>query len=125
MLLTKLFYSQKLDAELFHLFKKDDVKAFEELYNRYWPGLVNKAYKRINCREKAEAIVQYIFVDIYQRRTTIDLTISIVAYLNQALKFKILNEYQSEIILTKNENHSFFNPGCKNDLANQLKVNTP
>ena len=108
MLLTNLFYSQRLDSDLFGLVKQDDAKAFEELYNRYWPSLVNAAYKRLNSREKEEVLVKHIFVDIYQRRTTIDLAISLEVYLNEALKFKILNEYQSEIISTKNQEFPFF-----------------
>ncbi len=122
MLITKLSYSQSLDSDLFLLVKQNDVKAFEELYNRYWPKLVNTAFKKLNSREKAEDIVQNIFINIYQRRTTIDLTISLSAYLNKALKFKVLNEYRSENIINKYQKHLFFNRGCKNDLANELEA---
>ena len=122
MLLSKLFYSQGLDADLFLLVKQDDVKAFEELYRRYWPYLVNTAYKRLNSKEKSEDIVQNIFIDIYQRRSTINLTISLRAYLSQALKFKILNEYRSDLITTKYQQHVFASSGCKNDFANPLEI---
>ncbi len=122
MLLTKSFYSQRLDPDLFLLVKQNDVKAFEELYNRYWPALVSTACKKLNSREKAEDIVQNIFIDIYQRRKTIELTISLKAYLNQALKFKVLNEYRSEIISNKYQRYYFFKPCCKTDLANILEV---
>jgi RNA polymerase sigma-70 factor (family 1) len=122
MLLTKLFYEEGHDPDLFLLVKQNDVKAFEELYNRYWPALVNTAYKKLSSREKAEDIVQNIFIDIYQRRTTIELTISLKAYLNQALKFKILNEYRAKNISSKYQKHLFFNPDCKNDLANALEA---
>ena len=122
MLSTKLSHSQGLDSDLFLLVKHNDVKAFEELYNRYWPNLVNTAFKKLNSKEKAEDIVQNIFIDIYQRRFTIDLTISLGAYLNQALKFKVLNEYRSENIINKYQQHVFFNPSCKNDLASELEA---
>ena len=120
MLLNKLSYSKGIDSELFLLVKQDDEKAFEELYRRYWPTLVNTAYKKLSSREKAEDIVQNIFIDLYNRRSTIELVISLSAYLNQALKFKILNEYRSDIIKTKYQHYLFFSSVCKNDLAYEL-----
>ncbi|RYZ79219.1 MAG: hypothetical protein EOP04_28185, partial [Proteobacteria bacterium] len=117
MLLDKLFYSQIGDLDLFLLVKKSDIKAFEELYNRYWAALVNTANKRLNSREKAEDIAQNIFIDLYRRRDTIELTTSLKAYLHQALKFKILNEYRSEQIRIKYQKSLFFNTGCKIDFA--------
>ena len=122
MLLPKSFYSQELDRDLFLLVKKNDVKAFEELYKRHWPGLVNIACKKLNSKERAEDIVQNIFIDIYQRREKIDLAISLKNYLNQALKFKVLNEYRSEIISNKYQKFVFFGTACKTDLANLVEA---
>jgi RNA polymerase sigma-70 factor (family 1) len=119
---SNLFYSQGADNDLFRLVKGGDLRAFEELYNRYWCSLVNAAYKRLNSKEKAEDIVQNIFVDIYQRRSTINLTISLKAYLFQALKFKVLNEFRSDAISAKYMRHLFFSTGCKTDLANGLEA---
>lgn len=122
MLPTKLFYSQELDRDLFLLVKKNDIKAFEELYKRYWPCLVNTACKKLNSKERAEDIVQNIFIDIYQRREKIELNISLKTYLNQALKFKVLNEYRSEVISHKYRKYLFFGPDCKTDLANLVET---
>jgi RNA polymerase sigma-70 factor (family 1) len=119
---SNLFYSQGADNDLFQLVKQDDLKAFEELYTRYWCTLVNAAYKRLNSKEKAEDIVQNIFVDIYRRRTSINLTISIKAYLYQALKFKVLNEFRSETNSSKYIRHLFFSSPCKTDLADSLEA---
>ena len=102
--------------------QQNDTKAFEELYKRYWPVLVNSAYKRLNSKEKAEDIVQNIFIDIYRRRAKIELTNSLKAFLYQALKFKVLNAYRSEAISNKYQNHIFLGPACKNDLANELEA---
>ena len=88
----------------------------------FWPMLVNAAYKRLDSREKAEDIVQNIFIDIYQRRSTLQITISVKAYLNQALKFKVLNEYRSSFISSKYRRHLFLNSICKTDLANPLEA---
>ncbi|HVW99196.1 MAG TPA: RNA polymerase sigma-70 factor [Candidatus Babeliaceae bacterium] len=115
-------YSERIDSELFQLIKQNDTKSFEELYNRYWSALVNFANKRLDSKEKSEDIVQNIFIDIYQRRASIQLNISLKAYLFQALKFKILNLYRAETISNKYKKSLFFNPICKNDLAEELEA---
>jgi RNA polymerase sigma-70 factor (ECF subfamily) len=119
---TEFLYSQNSDEELFELMKKDDATAFRELYQRYWAVLVNTAYKRLDAIEKAEDIVQTIFVDLYQRRKTIELTFSLKAYLNKALKFKVLNEFRSNALNEKYRRDLFFYDVCKNVLAEGLEA---
>src|SRR5687768_15692546 len=118
----KFLYSQYTDEELFELMKKDDKAAFRELYQRFWAVLVNTAYKRLDAIEKAEDIVQTIFIDLYQRRESIELTHSLKAYLNQALKFKVLNEFRSEALKERYRRNLFFYDVCKNVLAENLEA---
>lgn len=122
MRLSKTFYTQLPDSDLFSLTKQNDTEAFEELYNRHWPSLVNAAFKRLDSQAKAEDIVQNIFIDLYERRASIELTLSLKAYLNQALKFKILNEYRGNAIRTKYQKSLFLNDYCKNDFAERLEA---
>jgi len=121
MLTSKSLYTHLGDKELFQLVKQNNFKAFGELYKRHWLPLVNAAHKRLDYREKAEDIVQNIFIDLYQRRCSIELTISLKAYLNQALKFKILNEYRAELIRLKYQERLFLSIS-KNDLAMELEA---
>jgi len=117
----KFLYTTYSDEELFELVKANNSAAFETLYQRYWPVLVNAAYKRLDSIQKAEDIVQTIFVDVYQRRGEIDLSFSLKAYLNRALKFKVLNEYRSEAMKDKYRNSLFFYDNSKNVLAEDLE----
>jgi RNA polymerase sigma-70 factor (family 1) len=118
----KLFYPQAGDFDLFTLVKESDERAFEELYNRHWPVLFNIACKRLNSKQKAEDIVQNIFIDLYRRRTTIELTISLSAYLRQALKFKIINEYRSAVNRNKYQKSLFLKGHCKIDFSDPLEA---
>jgi len=118
----KVFYSQRTDEELFQLIKENDTTAFRELYQRYWPALVNKAYKRLDIIEKAEDIVQTIFIDLYQRRESIEFAHSFKAYLYQALKFRVLNEFRDQAQKEKYRKSGFFYDACKIDLANHLEA---
>jgi RNA polymerase sigma-70 factor (family 1) len=118
----KFLYASYSDEELFELVKANDSAAFETLYKRYWPVLVNAAYKRLDSIQKAEDIVQTIFIDVYQRRGEIELNFSLKTYLNQALKFKVLNEYRSEAMQEKYRSSIFFYESSKNVLAEELEA---
>ncbi|MDQ3278411.1 MAG: RNA polymerase sigma-70 factor [Bacteroidota bacterium] len=115
-------YLSLTDAELFRMTQKEnDTRAYEILYYRYWPMLIDAAYKRLDSRQKAEDLVQELFINFYQRRTQIEFTNSLQAYLKQALKYRILNEYRAAH--TRNAYSNFFlSTVCKNDFANPLEV---
>jgi len=92
------YYQQLSDRELLDLVKEDDKKAFEEIYSRYWDFLTQLASKHLQSKQKAEDIVQEIFISFYNRRDTFELSVSLRAYLSQALKFKIMNEFRSRVV---------------------------
>ncbi len=110
-------YHQTNDERLFSYVKNDDQSAFKELYNRYWSFLLDTAYKSLQSRSKAEDMVQEIFISLYQRRKTIELEVSLKAYLCKALKFKVLNEVRSKTVRDTYQKTVFFGTYCKNDFA--------
>lgn len=86
------------DETLFALIKENDQKAFEEFYSRYWDYLTSYANKHFQNWQKAEDMVQEILISLYNRRQTLEFSVSIRAYLSQALKFKIMNEFRSKLV---------------------------
>jgi len=87
------------DTQLFDLVRtNDDEKAFEQIYIRYFSTLTSSASKLLRCEQKAEDIVQEIFLSLYNRRSDIELTVSLRAYLWKAVRFKIMNEYRSRTV---------------------------
>lgn len=121
MQVIKSIYSQADDSVLFTWVKQSDVKAFRELYNRYWSLLVSSAYKRLRSKERGEDIVQNIFIDLYSRRAAIELTTSLKAYLHQALRFRVFNEHRSELIRNRYQKIHFFSHHCKIDFSIPLE----
>lgn len=120
MLPTQLLYKTLSDQQLFLLVKEDDCRAFEELYSRHWFPLVDAAYRRLQSEQKAEDLVQDLFMSLYQKRHTLEFTVSLQAYLHQALKYKVLNEFRSENTRQTYTKSLFFSEVSKNDLANEL-----
>jgi RNA polymerase sigma-70 factor (ECF subfamily) len=117
-----LTYTHLSDLELFSLAKQENIQAFEVMYKRYWPELIDAAYRRLQSRQKAEDIVQEIFISLYNKRTVLEFTVSVKAYLNQALKFKVLNEFRSESVRNTYTKSLFIRDFCKNDFANHLET---
>jgi len=84
------------DSRLLELIRKDDRVAFTELYNRYWDKLFTVAMHRLNDEHEAEEVVQEIFLSLWQRRATIQLTHSLNTYLSVAVKYRIINHLDKQ-----------------------------
>ena len=95
---NKCVYTDLPDETLFALIKENDQKAFGEIYSRYWIYLTSSAAKHFPDWQKAEDMVQEILISLYNRRNTLEFSVSIRAYLSQALKFKIMNEFRSKAV---------------------------
>lgn len=91
-------YQHLTDENLFDLVKQDDKKAFEEIYTRYWSFLTINASAHLQSKQKAEDIVQEIFISFYNRRYAIEFSVSLRAYLCKSLKFKMMNEFRSQVV---------------------------
>lgn len=120
MLIRPINISHHTDLQLFGLVKQDNTQAFDELYRRYWPALTDAAIKRLGSKQKAEDLVQDLFVSIYNRRHTIELDISFSAYMHKALKFCVLNEIRSKMVREKYLDSLFLTDVCKIDFSNNV-----
>lgn len=83
-----------IDSKLLEGMKNDHPRAFEELFNRHWPELYQKAYKRLRDQSESEDMVQDIFANIWTRRHSIAITSSFKGYLHNALKYNIIKSIE-------------------------------
>ncbi len=81
-------YGECPDETLISLLKEGNHEAFAEIYNRYWRGLYNAAYKRLPDREVCEDIVQNVCIDLWERRQISDIR-NLPAYLHTAVRFQV------------------------------------
>jgi RNA polymerase sigma-70 factor (ECF subfamily) len=119
---NQLPYHLLSDSELFSLSRHENAEAFEVLYTRYWPALTDTASRKLQSRQKAEDIAQEILISLYNKRSALEFTSSLSAYLKQALKFKISNEFRSMAVRSAYTKNLFFNDFCKNDFAERLEA---
>lgn len=84
------------DTILVDLLKREELSAFEEIYQRHWKRLYSLCYKRIQSREISEEIVQDIFTTLWINRTSVNIK-SLSAYLATAVKYKVINHIAREM----------------------------
>ncbi|PRD52002.1 RNA polymerase sigma factor [Sphingobacterium gobiense] len=90
-------YHSFSDEELWILIRDGNQFAFAALYNRYWEKLLNTAYSRLDDPVAAQDVVQQLFIDIYVNRDKIVIQSSLVAYLQVALKYKVIDRYRQRL----------------------------
>lgn len=83
-------YANHTDQQLWSLVRVNNRGAFEEIYERHWMKLVNKAYKVLGNKDQSQDVVQEVFIDLWTRRKTTMIK-SLPAYLRTSVKNKVLN----------------------------------
>jgi RNA polymerase sigma-70 factor (ECF subfamily) len=54
------------DVQLMLRFQKGDQGAFQQLFNKYSPSVVNFAFRFVGTRERAEELTQEVFLQVYR-----------------------------------------------------------
>lgn len=76
--------------------KKNDQLAFRTLFDAYYKYLTVTAYRYLNDGEKAKDIAQDAFVELWNRRDSLEITSGLKAYLRRAVVNKCLNYIKRE-----------------------------
>jgi RNA polymerase sigma factor (sigma-70 family) len=82
------------DIFLWNAFKQGDRQAFDQLFRRYYPVLMQYGTKL--CQERAilEDGIQELFLEIWQSRSSTEIH-SVKAYLLKALKYKLYRQLRN------------------------------
>lgn len=89
-----VLYREFSDTELIGLLKSGDKTAFTEIFNRYQSLLYIFAYKRIGEREEAKDLIHELFLTLWEKRESLNISGSLPAYLFTILKNKIFDLYK-------------------------------
>lgn len=88
-------------SNLLSLLNSGDQQAFEAIYDCFADRLYRYIYSRIGIKEDTEEILQEIFVSLWVRRGSLEITTSLDSYLFGAAKHKILSHLRSERVRKK------------------------
>jgi RNA polymerase sigma factor (sigma-70 family) len=94
------------DLEILELVRKGESRAFELLYKKYWPSLLNSASYYLEDKNTCEEIVQLLFIQLYKRRLELKIRSSLSSYLAAALRNKIFNYLRDQAVYRKHVNHA-------------------
>ena len=83
-------YNQYTDDELLVKLGESKQQALITLYNRYWDKLFVAAGNLLDSAEEAEECVQNVFVGLWKRRESLQLTHKLSTYLATAIKYQAL-----------------------------------
>ena len=78
------------DINLLELFKQGDLKAYEEIYNRYWSLLYIACCKILKDEDEAKDIVQEVFISFLDKGQ-LEIKVSLSVYLYSSVRYKVLD----------------------------------
>ena len=78
------------ENELLEALRSGDEQAFSLIFKKYWYHLYNIALSKVRSHEIAEEIVQSLFVNLWEKRSTLLIT-NLSHYLNVSLKNKCID----------------------------------
>lgn len=114
-------YANHSDAELAARLKEGDELAYTEIFERYTRILLRHAYRLLADHDEAHDVVQDVFMQLWQRRETLEVKSSLSAYLYVAVKnriFKLLSH--QKVVLRYSESISNFMVQGYNLIEDQL-----
>lgn len=114
-------YQESCDAELLQLLIKGDIKAFDEIYRRYWEPLSKYAYRLTRSSDEVCDIVQDVFVSIWKRRQDLNISGTLKSYLfkciqNLSLRYIQKNIHHRNYLATLTDFTSGLYPATSRDL---------
>lgn len=115
-----MHHSELSDIELLERIKCDDMGAFDALYHRMWEPLYLFAYKRLKSKPDAEDVVQQVFMSIWERRATKNITSSFSNYLFTAVRYEVIDQLEKMLKDPQQTGHieDEILPGFNNALDN-------
>ena len=86
-----------IDVELLNRLRENDTQAFESIYKKYWHNLYLTAFSILKDKQAAEDIIQDLFIQLWNKRATISVTISLNAYLSACIKHEVFRVIRKRI----------------------------
>lgn len=121
-------FTKSTDQELIALIAKDNREAFAALYQRYWDKVFTVALHRLGDVHEAEEVVQEIFLSLWARRNSLQLTHSLQTYLSVAVKYKVINhlarQYRRQLQLNELANTAPQNFNSTAEWLNEKELRT-
>ncbi|MFD2556891.1 RNA polymerase sigma factor [Sphingobacterium tabacisoli] len=91
--MNQIKHSDCSDEQLFDLVKLGDEIAYQHLYDRFFYLLFAQAKRKVNTKEDAQDLTQDIFMNLWKKRSKINIEGKVVHFLFASLRNSIINFY--------------------------------
>lgn len=78
------------------MIRESNSLAFDELHARYWHKLFRIANKKIGDPDETDDLIQELFIEIWEKRATLDFNNSVESWLRNRLWFKIAGYFRTK-----------------------------
>ena len=93
---------RRSDKELWRLVsQEDDRPAFEQLYRRTLHVLLGAIYKWVGNADEAEDILQEVFLDLWEKRSRIQIKNEVFSYLYSMARYKVFDRQREKQLSEK------------------------
>lgn len=113
---------ENLESKLIKELKKGSYKAFDRIYDLYAKRLYGYCIQYLKSPEDAEEIVQDVFVQLWQKRESIQQEETIGALLFTISKYKLINAWRARLNHPLYEDYvNYVNHISVNDTAHKIE----
>jgi RNA polymerase sigma-70 factor (ECF subfamily) len=89
------------DQDLVALLNGGDQYAYTEIFDRYSALLVAHAYRLLGDRDEANDVVQDVFMILWQKHASLELTTSLSSYLYTSIRNRIFNKMSHNKVVAR------------------------
>jgi RNA polymerase sigma-70 factor (ECF subfamily) len=84
------------EQNLLNALRHDDERALRQIFDQHYPKLLGDVYRLVPDEDTCKDLAQEVFVDLWRKRTELDIHTSLRAYLRRAAVNKTLNYLKTQ-----------------------------
>lgn len=113
-----------LEQQVLTTLKEGNETAFEMIFRTYYQPLCQYAYSFLNDRDEAEEVVQAAFINIWDKRTQIEIQTSMKSYLYRMVRNSCLNVIKHEKVKKQHVAHEMFHGEATHEGVSQSVISS-
>ena len=88
--------TKNMDGNIVLRLKEGEEKALTELYDKYWKALYVSSYNILRDKSLCEDIVQEVFMDLWKKRNTLNINVSLKSYLYACVRYQVFAQIRKD-----------------------------
>mgnify|MGYP002777694934 CR=1 FL=1 len=99
---------QLSDQELVEAIRQGDERLFETMFRQHYAPLCRYAHPFTKDWDEAEEVVQAVFMTVWEKRDSLEITISLKSYLYRAVHNRCLNRIRHAAVQAEYQQHAIY-----------------